>query len=124
MTYVVLVTVLILFHYTYMGYQVGMARGKSGVKAPKMTGDETFERTLRVQLNTMEQLIVTLPALWMCAVYFNPLVAAILGFAFFVGRVIYGIAYIKDPSTRTLGMTIGFLANILLLVGAVVGVVL
>lgn len=122
MTYAVLVTVLILLHYLYLSYNVGAARGKTGIQAPRVTGDEFFERTLRVQINTLEQLIVTLPALWMCAVFYREDAAALLGFIFLIGRIMYATAYVSDPATRGKGMLIGFLANVLMLVGAVYGV--
>jgi uncharacterized MAPEG superfamily protein len=47
-----------------------------------------------------------------CAHYFRPDVAAILGWVFIIGRFVYSYAYTKDPKTRTLGFTIGFLANV------------
>lgn len=115
MAYVVLVTVLILLHYIFMSLQAGSARGKANVQAPRMTGDEVFERKLRVQVNTLEQLAVTIPAMWMCAYFFSPIVAAVLGLAFFVGRILYAASYVKEPSTRGTGMIIGFLANLGLL---------
>lgn len=107
---VALVTMLILLQYMYFSARVGMLRGK--VPAPAMTGDELFERRLRVQLNTLEQLIVTLPALWVCAHFFRPDVAAILGTVFIVGRFIFSATYVKNPPSRTLGFVLGFLANV------------
>ena len=103
--------------------QVGAARGKAVIQPPAMTGDENFERVLRVQLNTLEQLIITLPAMWICANYFRADVAAILGAIFFIGRLIYRNSYIKDPSTRIAGMLVGFFANISLVLVAIWGVI-
>lgn len=114
MHYVILITALILLQYQYFAYSVGMARGKFGVQAPATTGDENFERIYRVHLNTLEQLIVTLPSMWICAYFFRADAAAILGTFFLVGRLIYAAAYKSNPSSRGLGMMIGFLANILL----------
>lgn len=111
MQYVAIVTVLLLIQYTAYSLLCGFARGKDTVVAPATTGDEKFERAFRVQMNTLEQLIVTIPAMWICAHFFSPLWAAGLGVAFMVGRLIYRQAYMKDPSTRGTGMVIGFLAN-------------
>ena len=122
MSYVALVTLLLLIEYMYFTGQAGMARGKAGIKAPAMTGDETFERALRVQVNTLEQLIITIPAMWICANYFRADVAAILGAIFFLGRLVYRSAYMKDPTTRVSGMVTGFLANIVLILSAGWGV--
>lgn len=112
MSYVVLVSTLLLIQYTFFSMRAGVARGKADIKAPATSGDENFERNLRVQINTLEQLIITLPAMWMCAVYFRADVAAILGLAFLVGRFWYSIAYISNPASRAPGMIIGFVANV------------
>jgi len=123
MEIVALVTLLLVFQYlTYM-MLCGKARAASGIKAPAVTGDENFERAYRVQMNTLEQLMICLPALWISASYFMPMLAAALGLAFFIGRLLYRIAYMKDPGTRTTGMIIGFLANVGLLLTALWGVV-
>ena len=113
MSYVILVTALLLIQYTFFAMRAGAARVKGEVTAPATSGDDNFERCLRVQMNTLEQLAVTLPAMWICAVYFRADVAAILGAAFLIGRFIYSAAYLNDPSKRGLGMMIGFIANML-----------
>ena len=84
MSYVALVTLLLLIQYMYFTLQTGLARGKDTVVAPATTGDVMYERKSRVQINTLEQLMVTLPAMWVCAHYFRPDVAAILGAIFFL----------------------------------------
>ena len=114
MHYVAAVTVLLLFQYLFFMVRAGMARG-SEIKAPAMTGSEDFERKSRVHLNTLEQLMITIPALWVCASYVNPNIAAGLGLVFFIGRTVYSIAYVKKPKKRTLGMVIGLFANVSLL---------
>ena len=115
MTYVVLVTLLMLLQYIYFSTQVGVARGKGEVKAPAVSGDENFERCNRVHINSLEQLVVTLPAMWICAYFFRPDVAAALGGVFLIGRFLYSAAYRKDPSSRGTGFVIGFLANVALI---------
>lgn len=111
MTYVALITLLILIQYFYFAMRAGGARGKGDVQAPAMTGDENFERALRVQLNTLEQLAITLPALWICASFFRADVAAVLGVVFIVGRFVYAAGYMGDPSKRGPGMIISVIAN-------------
>lgn len=123
MDFVAFVTLLLLAQYLFFIAMTGKARDELGIKAPATTGDEVFERILRVQLNTLEQLMVTLPALWICAHYFNASFAGIMGLVFFAGRVIYRKAYIADPGTRSTGMILGFLANFLLLISAAFGVI-
>lgn len=120
---VALVTLLILLQYTYFTLRAGLARGKDTVKAPAVSGDETFERRLRVQLNTLEQLAVTLPAMWVCAYYFRADVAAIFGTVFLIGRFIYSSSYAIEPSKRGAGFIIGFLANMALVLCSLWGVI-
>lgn len=115
MSIVVLISTLLLIQYTYFSMRAGLARGKAQVQAPATSGNEHFERNLRVQMNTLEQLIITLPSMWVCAIYFRADVAAALGFIFLIGRFVYSAAYIKDPATRAPGMIIGFIANMALL---------
>lgn len=124
MAYVALVSLLLLIQYFFFVMQAGMARGKDTVVAPATTGDEMYERKSRVQMNTLEQLIITLPAMWICAHYFSANVAAILGFVFLIGRFIYSFMYINEPKSRAPGFIIGFFANIILIGCALYGVVL
>ncbi len=123
MDFVAFVTLLLLAQYLFFTAMTGKARDELGIKAPATTGNEVFERTLRVQLNTLEQLLVTLPAMWLCAHYFSTSFAGIMGLVFFTGRVLYRKAYIADPGTRATGMIMGFLANVLLLISAAFGVI-
>lgn len=106
---VVIVTVLALAQYMFFGVQVGAARQKSGVKAPATTGETQFECVNRVHQNTLEQLIVFIPALWIYAHYVDPLWGAGIGVVYLIGRFIYRAAYLNDPSGRTLGFTLSFL---------------
>jgi len=106
---VVIVTVLALAQYMFFGVQVGAARQKSGVKAPATTGETQFECVNRVHQNTLEQLIVFIPALWIYAHYVDPLWGAGMGAVYLIGRIIYRAAYLKDPSTRTLGFSLSYL---------------
>ncbi len=123
MAYVALVTLLILIQYFFFVMQAGFARGKDTVVAPATTGDEMYERKSRVQMNTLEQLIITLPAMWVCAHYFRADIAAILGLAFLIGRFLYSHLYIKEPKSRAPGFIIGFFANIVLIGCGLYGVI-
>ena len=123
MQYLSLVTLLLVIQYMIFTMMVGAARSKSGIKAPAVTGDENFERAYRVQMNTLEQLVMTLPALWLSALYFEPFVAALLGLAFFLGRALYRMGYMKSPEKRGPGFGIGFLATIGLIGTALWGMI-
>jgi len=74
-----LITVLALLTYQATVLLVGRARFQHGVKPPATVGPEPFERALRVQQNTLEQLVFFLPAFWLAALLDNARVAAVLG---------------------------------------------
>ena len=120
---VALVTLLSLILLVWTIMRVGGARARFGVEAPATTGHPEFERHFRVQMNTVEGLMVYLPSLWLFALYWTDLVAAVLGLIWIAGRVIYTLAYVKDPKTRSMGFGIQGLATIVLLVGALIGVI-
>jgi glutathione S-transferase len=81
-------------------WYVGAARGKYKVSAPATTGPEPFERAFRVQMNTLENTVLFLPALWLAAFYFSPRIAAAVGAVWVVARVWYAIAYARNPRSR------------------------
>lgn len=114
---------LALIEYMVISYRVGAARGKYDVAAPATTGNELFERHYRVQHNTIEQLIVFLPSIWLCSQYASERLAWVLGIAFIVGRAMYAVAYVGDPAKRGTGFLIGYVANTILLLGALFGAV-
>ena len=122
MHFVALVGLLALLQYLVFGMLVGRARGKYGVKAPAVTGHEVFERYFRVQQNTLELLVVFLPSLWLFASYVSAGWAALLGAVYLVGRVLYLRGYVADPSKREIGFALSFLPIIVLVIGALVGV--
>lgn len=119
-----IVTVLSLLQVVYFALQVGGARQKHGVSAPATAGHDEFERHNRVHQNTLEQLIVFLPALWMFGYFIDPHWAAGIGLVFVMSRLVYRRAYIKDPKSRSRAFGIGFLTMIILLAGSVVGAVM
>lgn len=117
---VAIVTVLALLQFIYFGVQVGAARGKAGIKAPATVGEPDYERKFRVHQNTMEQLVVFIPALWLYANYVNALWGAGIGLVFIVGRFIYRASYIKDPVSRGLGFMLTFLPSAVMLIWVLV----
>ena len=124
MEYTTIVTVLILLQFTWFGIQVGSMRVKHDVKAPAMSGAPEFERMFRIHYNTMEQLVVFLPALWLYANMVNPLWAAGFGVVFLIARFIYQSAYLKDPSSRSMGFTLTILPGAIMLIWVLVKAVL
>ena len=88
-----------------------------------MTGTADFERAFRVQQNTLEQLVLFVPALWLFCFFLSPLWGAGIGLVWIVGRVLYAVSYVRDPESRIPGFAIGWASSLILLIGAVVGVV-
>jgi len=118
-----LVTLLALLEYFAFGFLVGKARVTYGVKAPAMSGHEMFERYFRVHYNTLELLVMFVPAMWIAAMYWNPLWIAAVGAIYLVGRVLYLQGYVRDPKTRSIGFGLSMGPILLLVLAALVGVV-
>jgi glutathione S-transferase len=121
---VAIVLTLALLEYFVFGVLVGRARGQYGVEAPATTGHPIFERYHRVHQNTLEQLAIFVPALWLFGVYVSPGVAALLGLVFIAGRIVYLRGYVEDPKKRSTGTLITLLAQAALLLGGGVGALL
>ena len=119
-----LVILLSIVEYQFFSLKVGMARGKYDIKAPATTGHEVFDRYYRVHMNTMEQLIVFIPAILVFAYFGNPTYAAGLGAFFLVGRIIYFVSYVKDPTKRGLGFIVGWIPMVLLVLAGLVSVLM
>ena len=79
MAAVAIVVLLALLEYLFFGLRVGAARAKYGVKAPAVTGDPAFERYFRIHQNTLENLVVFIPAIWLFGLYISPIWAAGIG---------------------------------------------
>lgn len=116
------VTLLIALLMFGTGVNVGIARGKYGVKAPAVTGHEMFERAYRIQMNTLETAAILLPALWMYAAFMGDKGAAIGGGIWLVARVWYAVAYQRLPSSRGAAFGISAAAFAGLWLGALWGV--
>ena len=123
MTLVYIVMGLALVQFLFFGYAVGAARGRYGVKAPATTGNEQFERYFRVQMNTLELLIVLVPALPLFAWFVSARWGAVLGVVYLVGRSLYYYRYVRDPAKRSLGYTLSLLPIIVLLLGGIGGAI-
>lgn len=118
-----IVTLAALITYQGTAMAVGQTRIKHKVMPPACNGPEPFERALRVQQNTLEQLVFFLPCLWLAALLGNQSWASALGFIWVGGRVAYGIGYRQAPNKRGPGFGISFLASIALLLMALVGAI-
>ena len=119
-----LVTVGALLIYLVMTLNVGRARAKYQILPPATSGNPDFERVLRVQQNTLEQLVVFLPSLWLFSQWISSLWAAGIGAVWLVGRVLFAWGYYQAAEKRIVGFGLSSLATFTLLGGAIVGMIL
>ena len=123
------ITVLALLVYMYMIINVGVARGKTGIEAPAMTGAPQLERAVRVHSNTLEGMPLFLVGLWLATIYFSPsfpVVAwlpAALGLVWCVGRIMYMQGYMAAPEKRSTGYLISAVPMLVNLILAIIGIV-
>jgi uncharacterized membrane protein YecN with MAPEG domain len=121
MELVAIVIALALVEYLVITLKCGQSRGRLGVPAPSTTGNPEFERYFRVQQNTVEQLVIFLPALLLFATYVSAPIAAGVGLIFILGRALYARGYAIDPAKRGPGFGLTLLANVVLLLGGLIG---
>jgi len=119
-----LATVSALIVYLALTVNVGRARAKYKVPPPQMSGDPDFERVLRVQQNTLEQLVLFLPGLWLFSQFVSPIWGAGIGGVWIIGRIVYAWGYYQAAEKRLVGFGISSLTTFILLGGSLVGIVL
>ncbi len=122
MNYIDLIALLAVLQLVFFSILVGRARGAFGVKAPSVSGHEMFERAYRVQMNTLEQLVAFLPALFIAGKYWPEVYVAVVGAVYLLGRVIYWRSYMAATS-RDLGFGLSVLPTLALLLAALIGAV-
>lgn len=117
-----LATIAALLVFVWTAVLVSRARRQFGIKAPATAGDPGFERVFRVQMNTLEQIVLFLPSLWLAATVFSDRWAAVLGAIWVVGRIVYARAYAAEAGRRGPGflMTVG--PSFILLILAAFGI--
>jgi len=119
-----IITLLTLVLLIGVAMNVGRYRARYGVAAPATTGHPLFERAYRVQMNTLENAVLFLPALWLAAQWGKPLLVAACGLVWIGARIFYALSYLKDPAKRGPGFGLAFLAVSVLMVIAAKGIVL
>ena len=117
-----LVTLLISLLMLATGVNVGRARVRYGIKAPSVSGHEMFERAYRIQMNTLENAAMMLPALWVNAGFISDRGAAALGAVWLASRIWYALAYQKEPAKRGPAFGVSMAAFTLLWLVAIFGI--
>lgn len=121
MPYVHIVIGLALVEFLYFAAGVSRARVRYKVPAPASSGNEMFERYFRVQMNTLEQLVIFIPSILIFGQYLSPYLAAAIGAVFLIGRLVYQFAYVKDPKKREVGFLLSVIPTVILLLGGIFG---
>jgi glutathione S-transferase len=116
------VTILALVISVWFAIYVARTRRATGIDAPAMTGHPRLERALRIQGNTVEQIVIFLPALWLAALYFQGWAPPILGLIWCIGRIIYFFVY-GSASQRFPGFAPTIFPSLILIVLAIIGIV-
>ena len=121
MPYVHIVIGLALVQFLWFALAVARRARPLQSRGSRSHGNEIFERYLRVQMNTLEQLVVFIPSILLFGQYLSPYVAAGLGVIFLIGRLVYFFTYVKNPKSRELGFILTVGPNVALLGGAILG---
>ncbi|MEG3977451.1 MAPEG family protein [Microcoleus sp. herbarium8] len=119
-----LITISALILYFILTLNVGRARFKYKVSPPQMTGNPDFERVVRVHQNTLEQLILFLPSLWIFSQFISPIWAAGIGAVWIIGRILFAWGYYQAAEKRAAGFGISTLATLTLLGGSLIGIIM
>jgi glutathione S-transferase len=120
---VAIVIALALIEYAVLGLMVGRARVTYDVKAPATSGHPIFERYFRVHQNTMEQLVIFVPALLLFARYVSAVAAAGLGLLWILARIVYATGYVSDPEKRASGAVATGVITLVLVIDALIGAI-
>ena len=119
-TLAVLIALLVYFG---LGAVVGAARGKFNVPAPQSSGHPEFDKRNRVHMNTLEQLVMFVPAAMFAAPVLGDPTTAVIALVWSVGRLLYARAYYVDPAKRSLGFLLTFVPTLILIIAAAWGAI-
>ncbi len=120
--YTALVTLASVFFCFWLSLSVGKARAVYKIAAPATTGDPVFERIYRVQMNTLEWMVIYLPCLWLFAYFVSDAGAAVIGLAWVAGRYLYKRGYEEAPQKRSLGFAVQAIAVAALFLGGLINI--
>jgi glutathione S-transferase len=123
MPLVQLVIGLALVQFFFFLFAVGRARATYKVAAPATTGNEIFERYFRVQMNTLELLVMFVPSILLFSQFFGGYIAAALGLVYLIGRLIYFTSYVKNPGSRSWGYGLSALPIMIFVAGTIFGAI-
>ena len=102
--------------------RVAQMRVKCGIQAPATVGHPSFERAFRAHMNTVENLALFLPLLWLAAFFYGGQLPFWVGLVWIVSRVVYMLGYAQnDTQKRGPGALFGIISLVGLAVLAILG---
>ena len=115
-----LLAVLVTF---ILGGRAGQMRGRHKIDAPATVGHPEFERAFRTHMNTVENMVLMLPVLWVASLTYGGQLPFWIGLVWVVSRVVYAYGYAQsNAQMRAPGAVIGLLCIVALFVLGVMGV--
>lgn len=78
----------------------------------------------RVQMNTLEVLIIFLPALFIAGKNWPSTLVAVIGLVYVFGRFMYWRAYVTRPTSRSFGFLLSIAPTIALILMSLLGIIL
>lgn len=102
---------------------VGRARATWNVPAPASSGHPEFDKRYRVQMNTLEQLVLLVPATFMAVATLGDLITGVLALIWSLGRILYARSYYADPAKRGPGFGLTLMPSLILIFAAITGAV-
>ena len=114
------VLMLILLQTLYFGIEVGRARQRLGIEAPAVSGDDEFDRYFRAHQNSLEQLIIFLPAVLVTAYLGYSITRVICGVFYLLERAIYFCRYVKELKKKGPWVLFCFFSSVILIMTSLV----
>jgi glutathione S-transferase len=119
--YPAVVSSLALLVYYFTLFKSGTARGRFKIDAPSHSGPPEYERIVRAHYNTLEQMAMFLPGLWLFAITVDPIWAAIVGMFWPPARLWYALGYYQSAEKRMPGLFASLPSQFILIVGSFIG---
>jgi hypothetical protein len=104
LVFTTLITLVALLQTFALDVYISFHKFKHGVQDPEIVNNEEFKKVYKIYNNTVSDLILFLPLIWLFATLEGDLLAGILGLIWLFGRFHYDFAFFKDPTTRTISM--------------------
>ena len=121
--YTALATLGVVIVLQYVSLQVGRARHVFQVALPEVSGPDGFNRVFRVHMNTLENVPLFLPLLWLFAAAWGDTWAGVFGGAWVAGRFLYAWGYYRAVALRLCGFGISSSVTLLMLAACLYAVV-